>query len=100
MIQGRRDKLLAGTALPAPGTLRVTKPEHPAAPAPTVISGTKETFLTAKELGARWGCSVKSLSNNRSLRQGTDLPFIRLGRLVRYRLSDVTAFEAKGRVGE
>ena len=61
--------------------------------------GTEEAFLTAKELAARWSCSVKSLSNDRSLRKGADLPFIRLGRLIRYRLSDVLAFEAKGRVG-
>jgi len=51
-----------------------------------------EIFLDDRTLATRWGCSPKTLRNQRSLGKGCR--FTRLGRLVRYRLSDVLAFEA------
>lgn len=52
----------------------------------------EEIFIDDRALAARWGCSPKTLRNQRSLGKGCR--FTRLGRLVRYRLSDVLAFEA------
>lgn len=53
-----------------------------------------ETFLTEYQVAARHGVSVKTLRNQR-LRGGTEtIPFIKLGaRLVRYRLTDIEAWE-------
>ncbi len=64
--------------------------------APVQIDPLADVFLSEKELARRWGCKAKTLSNQRCL--GTGPPFVKLGRCVRYRLSDVLAFEAAGRV--
>lgn len=50
-----------------------------------------EIFLTEKQLGARWQTSVKKLQNDRL--QGTGIQWVRIGRLVRYRLSDIIGWE-------
>lgn len=51
-----------------------------------------EVFLTSRELAKRWSCAAKTLANRRSLGEGCT--YFRIGGLVRYRLSDVLAFEA------
>ena len=48
-------------------------------------------FLTAAALAARWACSTKTLANHRT--RGVGCPFVRIGTAVRYRLSDILAFE-------
>ena len=49
-----------------------------------------ETTLTRKELALRWKCSEETLKR----RQKAELlKALKLGRLVRYRLSDVVAVE-------
>ena len=48
-------------------------------------------LMDEHELDSRWSCSPKTLRNQRSL--GTGCPFLRIGSLVRYRLSDVWAYE-------
>jgi hypothetical protein len=53
-----------------------------------------DQLITDQELAKRWSCSPKTLRNQRS--QGQGCPYVRLGRMVRYRLSDVVAFEAQG----
>ena len=69
---------------------------------PTVASETSgidrqiDRAITERELADRWGRSRKSLSNQRSL--GIGCPYVKLGRTVRYLMSDVLAFEAAGRV--
>jgi hypothetical protein len=50
-----------------------------------------ETFLTDEELAARWRVAVKTLRNARVA--GRLLGFVKIGRCVRYRLSEVIAFE-------
>lgn len=50
------------------------------------------TLLTAPELAERWSTSLGGLANDRSAGRG--LPFLRLGSRVRYRLSDVEAYES------
>lgn len=55
-----------------------------------------DRFLNDRELATRWNCSPKTLRNQRSLRRGC--PYFLLGRLVRYRLSDVLAFEEEGKI--
>lgn len=48
-------------------------------------------FINDEQLAVRWGMSAKTLRNLRVA--GGHVPFVRLGRLVRYRLSDVEAWE-------
>jgi hypothetical protein len=48
-------------------------------------------FLTEHQLGRRWQISVKKLQADRYNRRG--VPFVKLGRSVRYRLADVLAHE-------
>lgn len=49
-------------------------------------------LLTGQLLADRWQCSLKKLDADRL--NGRGCPFIRIGRLVRYRLADVEAFES------
>lgn len=63
-------------------------PPDPQAP----VAG--DTFLTPAELAARWKITPKSLSNARWA--GTGLPYLKVGGFggaIRYRLSDVEAYE-------
>ena len=50
-----------------------------------------ELFYTEKQLAARWQTSVKKLQKDRL--QGTGVQWVRLGRLVRYRISDIIDWE-------
>jgi hypothetical protein len=51
-----------------------------------------DQLLTEKLLAARWCISMKTLQAQRW--KGSELPFLKLGRSVRYRLSDIVEFEA------
>lgn len=55
------------------------------------VEGTGDLLIDERRLAALWGCSPKTLRNQRSL--GTGCPFVRIGRLVRYRLAEVRAYE-------
>ena len=50
-----------------------------------------EFFLTEKQLAIRWQTSLKKLQKDRL--HGTGVQWVRIGRLVRYRLSDIIAWE-------
>lgn len=50
-----------------------------------------DVFLTEKQLADRWQISVKKLQADRW--NGVGAPYIKLQRLVRYRLSDIRAYE-------
>jgi len=50
-----------------------------------------EVFLTERQLATRHQRSVKTLRNARVY--GGYVPFVKIGRSVRYRLSDVLAYE-------
>lgn len=52
-----------------------------------------EELLTPEELATRWNVSVRTLANNRSLGRGPG--FVRLGRSVLYRASEIQAYEDK-----
>jgi hypothetical protein len=62
-------------------------------PKPDPSSAADETFLTDEQLAARWRVSPKTLRNARVA--GRLLGFVKIGRSVRYRLSEVIAFEEK-----
>ena len=47
--------------------------------------------LTEAQLAERWQISVRTLQAARV--KGSGVPFVRIGRSVRYRLEDVTAYE-------
>jgi hypothetical protein len=47
--------------------------------------------LNEKQLAERWGVSVRTLQAARV--KGGGVPFVRIGRAVRYRLEDVLAYE-------
>jgi len=59
------------------------------------LSGT-ETFLTDQQLAARWRVSVKTLRNARVA--GRLIGFVKIGRSVRYRLSEIVAYEQQNSV--
>lgn len=50
-------------------------------------------LLTVGELAARWGCKKVFLWRMR--KSGTGPAWLRIGRLVRYRLCDVVAWESQ-----
>jgi hypothetical protein len=58
---------------------------------PSATDAREEIFLTEKQLAARHQLSVKTLRNARVA--GSYIRFVRIGRAVRYRLSDVVAYE-------
>jgi len=47
--------------------------------------------LNEKQLAKRWGVSIRTLQAARV--KGGGVPFVRIGRSVRYRLEDVRAYE-------
>lgn len=55
------------------------------------VAPAAETFLDEHQLAARHQRSVKTLRNERL--RGGGIPFVKWGRSVRYRLSDVEAWE-------
>ena len=59
---------------------------------PSASADDATRLLDDVQLAERWGTSPKTLRNQRV--SGSVVPFIRIGRLVRYRLSDVLAYEA------
>ncbi len=50
-----------------------------------------DVLLSEKAVSERQGRAVKTLRNQRVTGEG--IPFLKLGRIVRYRLSDVIAWE-------
>ena len=61
----------------------------------TATSGTLEQLLDETELSRITGRSVASLRRDRLLRRG--IPFVKLGRLVKYSPADVRAVIEKNR---
>lgn len=53
-----------------------------------------EQFLSEVDLAARWAMSSKTLTGWRVQRRGP--PFVKLGKMVRYAMSDVLEFERNG----
>ena len=53
-----------------------------------------EQFLSEVELATRWAMSSKTLTRWRGIRRGP--PFVKLGKTVRYAMSDVLEFERNG----
>jgi hypothetical protein len=49
-------------------------------------------LMTARQLAARWGCTVGHLANLRSL--GAGPTYLKIGGAIRYRVDDVGAYEA------
>ena len=48
-------------------------------------------LLTETQLAERWQASTKLIQKQRA--DGTGVPFVKIGRLVRYRLEEVVAYE-------
>lgn len=51
------------------------------------------SLMTGTQLAARWQCSVKKLNADRL--SGGGCPYVKIGRLVRYRIEDVEEYEAR-----
>lgn len=60
-----------------------------------MTQNTQPVLLTSKELADRWKLSERTIINMRSENRG--VPATKLGRSVRYLLSDVEAFEAQNK---
>lgn len=74
------NSVLNSRTVPRPGDVSVTgSPDH------------SLPRLNEKQLADRWGVSVRTLLAARV--NGSGVPFIRIGRSVRYRLEDVLAYE-------
>jgi len=56
----------------------------------------RDRYLTAKEVSELTGMCPSLLANQRSARKG--IPFIKLGRSIRYRMTDILAFMDDHRV--
>jgi hypothetical protein len=56
----------------------------------------REQLMTQEELAYRWKISEATLERNRSMKQG--VKFLKIGGLIRYKLSDVLAYEAQSTV--
>ena len=56
------------------------------------MSLTQKTLLTPQDVADRLGVSTTTLSTWRCTKR-YPLPYVKVGRLVRYRLSDLDAFE-------
>ena len=54
---------------------------------------TDPVFITQDEVAERWRISTATLERDRSLRQG--LKYLKIGGLIRYRMSDLLEYEAK-----
>lgn len=54
---------------------------------------TTTEFLTQDELASRWDVETRTLYNWR--KEGKGPPFLKLGKKIRYRLSDVLEYEEK-----
>ena len=54
--------------------------------------------MTEAELAARWRHSLRSLQRWRA--DGNGPPYLRIGRRIVFRITDVEAFEASREVGE
>lgn len=52
----------------------------------------QDQLLTTRQLAERWGVAPGTLQNQRSLGR-SPLPFVRFGKVVRYRLADVLDHE-------
>ncbi len=52
-----------------------------------------EILLTEQDLAKRWQCTTKKLQADRL--KGAGVSHVKLGRLVRYRLSDVVQYERR-----
>ena len=55
-------------------------------------------YLSPEDLAARYGIDVQAVYHWNHKRTGP--PYLRIGRLVRYRLADVTAWENARRVSQ
>jgi hypothetical protein len=62
-------------------------------PTPSIAN---DTLLTEQQVAARWQVAAKTLRNARVA--GRLLGFVKIGRCVRYRLSEVIAFEERNSV--
>jgi excisionase family DNA binding protein len=58
-------------------------------------SGPSAPFLTIRELASRWRCSTETIKRRR--RSG-HIATYKLGGIVRFRLSDVVAYESMARL--
>jgi hypothetical protein len=73
------------------GTLGMTELRNNTPSAPALIAVHAETFLTERQLAQRHQRAPKTLRNDRC--RGGYIPYVKIGHHIRYRLSDVIAYE-------
>lgn len=54
----------------------------------------QEEFISQQDLAIRWALHIQTLTKWRVLRRGP--PFVKLGKTVRYAMSDILEFERNG----
>lgn len=58
----------------------------------TKVDASSDVLLDERSLATRWAISIRTLQNQRLAGRG--IVFVKIGRSVRYRLSDIVAFES------
>jgi hypothetical protein len=78
--------------------MRNRNPQSPGddRPKPDPFFAADETFLTDEQLAARWQLAPKTLRNARVT--GRLVGHVKIGRSVRYRLSEIIAYELQNSV--
>ena len=64
---------------------------------PNILADREERLIDDPELCSRWGWHPKTPGILRS-RRTMPIPFVKIGKSVRYKLTDVEAFEARNTV--
>jgi|GEM_PF-3388735 len=57
-----------------------------------------DVLITERTLAKRWGISVKALQKARLTKMGITVPYHKFSNLVRYKFSDVIAYEQASKV--
>ena len=73
-------------------TKRDATPQQQFVVLPNLAANNLDPHFTETQLAKRWNKSVKTLQADRW--KGTGVSFLKLGRSVRYRLSDIVAYES------
>jgi len=85
--------VVAGNMSSAPPVLRALRFPLFITEVPMIKTDDSERLLTREELAAYWRVSPKTVSRISE----RDLPVVRIGKQVRYRLADVSAYEKRRR---
>lgn len=92
LIEKFREYLIS----PSKNKEKALKPEQTYSTASTPVEKQQDRYLTEREVLEITGVSLSTLRSNRSSHKG--MPYIKVGRSVRYKLSDIVAYMDEHRI--